>query len=177
MRKLVLGAALSAACFVAPSVAMAGGFVGVNYTRLQQNDRYFGGDRFSTGEVFGRIGGHINKYVTTELRLGTTLSDKSQGKTRYQFNYNAGVYMELGYQFKMLRPYLLAGYTFGEEKFQKETNGTYTNESHHLHDYSYGAGVDFYLGQQLGINAEYIQYYDIGNITYKGPSVGMFYRF
>ena len=177
MRKLVLGAALGAAVCVAPSMAMASGFVGLNYTRLQQNDRYFGGDRFTTGEVFGRIGGRINKYVTTELRVGTTLNDKSEGKTRYQFNYHAGVYLDLGYQFRMLRPYLLLGYTFGEEEYTQDNNGSYVSQTHHLHDYSYGAGVDFYLGKRLGINAEYVQYYDIGNITYKGPSAGIFYRF
>lgn len=177
MRKLVLGSALGAAIFTAPSLAIAGGFVGINYTRLQQNDRFFGHDRFSTGELFGRIGGHINKYVTTEMRIGTTINDKEQGGEKYRFDYHIGGYVELGYQFHLLRPYLLLGYTFGEEKATLYNNVQYKSYKSHVHDVSYGAGVDLYLSKKIGINAEYVQYYDIGNVTFKGPSAGVFYRF
>lgn len=173
MRKLVLGAALGAAILTSPSVAMAGGFVGLNYTRLQQNDRFFGKDHFDTGELFGRIGGHVNKYFTTEMRVGTTINEKTQGDKKYRFNYHIGAYVELGYQTRLVRPYLLLGYTYGQEQV---TLSRSKEEKSSVNDVSYGAGVDLYLSERLGINAEYVQYYDIGNVTYKGPSVGVFYR-
>lgn len=177
MRKSVLGAALGAVLITGPTMAMAGGFVGLNYTQLEQNDRYFGSDRFDTGELFARIGGHVNKYFTTELRLGTTVDDKSKGDTSYRFDYHVGAYAELGYQFSLLRPYLLAGYTFGREQVTRPRGGRDETEKDHINDFSYGAGVDLYLSERLGINAEYVRYYDIGNVTYKGPSAGVFYRF
>jgi len=69
--KVFAGAA--ALLVLMPSLSVADdGFIGINYTQLEQDDRFFRGDRFDTGEVFVRLGAHINEYVSAEMRLGTT---------------------------------------------------------------------------------------------------------
>src|SRR5699024_6299431 len=101
----------------------------LNYTQLKQDDRFFGDDTFRTGELFARIGGHINRYITTEMRVGTTVSNKTEGDEEYRFNYHVGAYVELGYQFRFLRPYLLLGYTYGEEEATLFNNVRYEDET------------------------------------------------
>tara|TARA_B100000676_G_C17988307_1_gene793319 strand:+ start:770 stop:1285 length:516 start_codon:yes stop_codon:yes gene_type:complete len=149
------------------------GFIGINYTQLEQNDRFFGDDRFDTGEVFARLGGHINEYVSAEMRLGTTLANNSEMGSEYRFNYHAGAYLAVGYRFGFVRPYALVGFTAGEEEVEGPT-GTFTNT---IEDVSYGVGADVIVGEHFGANVEYTQYYDIGNVTYKGPSIGLVYQF
>lgn len=177
MRKLVWGAALGVTILVSPTAVMAEGFVGLNYTQLKQDDRFFGDDTFRTGELFARIGGHINRYITTEMRVGTTVSNKTEGGEEYRFNYHVGAYVELGYQFRFLRPYLLLGYTYGEEEATLFNNVRYEDETSTVKDVSYGVGLDVNLGERLGLNAEYTQYYDVGDVTFRGPSAGIFYKF
>lgn len=169
--RLYVGAAL---LVLLPSmVAADDGFAGISYTQLDQNDRFFGDDNFDTGEVFGRLGAAINDYFSAEMRLGTTLADKSEGGGEYRFNYHVGGYVSLGYSFGNIRPYVMAGYTFGEEEI--EVAGEAHSDT--IDDLSYGVGADVIFGEHLGANVEYTQYYDIGNVTYKGPSVGLVYQF
>lgn len=177
MRKLIWGSALGLLCAVVPTVSVADGYIGLNYTKLEQDDRFFGEREFDTGEVFARLGGHVNRYFATELRLGATLNDKSSGREEYRFNYHVGAYIQVGYQFSFWRPYLLLGYTYGEEEATLDNNIRYHEETASIKDTSYGAGVDINLGDSFGINAEYVQYYDIGDVSFKGPSAGFFYNF
>ena len=157
-----------------PCLAVADdGFIGINYTQLEQNDRFFGDDRFDTGEVFVRLGGHINEYVSAEMRLGTTLAENSEQGADYRFNYHAGAYLAAGYRFGIVRPYALVGFTAGEEEITTAAR-SFENT---IEDISYGVGADIVFGEHLGINVEYVQYYDIGNVTYKGPSLGLMYQF
>ena len=170
--KVFAGAA--ALLVLMPSLSVADdGFIGINYTQLEQDDRFFRGDRFDTGEVFVRLGAHINEYFSAEMRLGTTLSDHSENNTQYRFNYHAGGYLSLGYQLGLVRPYALVGFTAGEEEFEKPSR-TFKNT---IEDVSYGVGADVIFGERLGVNVEYTQYYDIGDVTYKGPSVGLVHQF
>ena len=149
------------------------GFIGINYTQLEQDDRFFGSDDFDTGEVFARLGGHINEYVSAEMRLGTTLTDEASDNSNYRFNYHAGAYLGLGYRFGSVRPYALVGFTAAEEKIERAVR-TFKNT---IEDVSYGVGADVIFGEHLGVNVEYTQYYDIGDVTYKGPSVGLVHQF
>lgn len=177
MRKFIWGSALSLLGAFVPAFSFADGYIGLNYTQLEQEDRFFGEGEFDTGEVFARLGGHVNRYFATELRLGSTLNDKSEGGEEYRFNYHVGAYVQLGYQFDFWRPYSLLGYTYGEEEATLNNNIRYDDATATIKDTSYGAGVDINIGENLGLNAEYVQYYDIGDVSFKGPSAGVFYKF
>lgn len=155
------------------------GYVGVNYAALKQDDRFFGEDRLNTGELSARLVGNINRYFSSELRLGATVDDNEDtvvqlgedGKFRH--NYLASGFLRLGYRFGIMKPYLAVGYTWGEERL--EVGGSTARST--FDDWSYAGGVDIDLGERLGLNIEATQYYEIGNVTLRGPSAGLYWRF
>lgn len=185
MKKLLAATLCSLAALSFPLAAQAEAYFGINYTQLKQDNRFSnnvppfeaGKDDFSTGDVFLRLGGVINKYVSAEMRVGSTAADKTDGDLTYRFNYNAGLYGKLSLPLGFINIYSLVGYTWGEEQMTTEVGNTKTRDKGHLHDWSLGSGIDINLGKHLGINAEYTVYYDIGNVQFMGPSAGVFYRF
>lgn len=150
------------------------GYVGVSYADLEQNDRFFGKDRFSTNEVFFRLGGRLTEIFEAELRAGTTVSPEEKGGVEFQHNYLVSGFLRAGYAIGPVRPYVAVGYTYGEEKLDAGGAGS---DDKTFNDASYAVGVDLNVSQQLGINIELTQYYDIGNVTLKGPSAGVIWRF
>ena len=173
-----------------PLAAQAGVYMGINYVQMTQDNRFgFDSDAktFNTGELFFKLGGVINQYVSTELRAGTTAVAKKESETagiytydaKYQFNYHAGLYGKFGLPLGVFHPYILLGYTFGQEQVETFSGDCNCVEktTGNLHDTSYGAGLDLDLGKRLGLNAEYTQYYDVGSVKFRGPSFGVYYRF
>lgn len=150
------------------------GYVGLSYADLEQNDRFFGKDRFSTGEAIFRLGGHLNEIFDAELRAGATVSPKEKGDVEFKHDYLISGFLKAGYSFGAVRPYVAVGYTYGREKLDAGPAG---REDKSFNDTSYAVGVDVSLGRQLGLNVELTQYYDIGNVTLKGPSAGVIWRF
>lgn len=182
MKKLLAAAIVSLAAISLPLAAQAEAYLGINYTQIKQDNRFSpafesGKDDFTTGDVFIRLGGVVNKYVSAEMRVGSTAAEKKDGNATYRFNYNAGLYGKLSLPLGFINLYSLLGYTWGEEQMTTEVGNNKTREKGHLHDWSIGSGVDINLGKHLGINAEYTVYYDIGNTQFMGPSAGIFYRF
>src|SRR5690606_2056248 len=161
-------------CSVVQAQDVPQGYVGVSYADLEQNDRFFGDDRFSTDEVFVRLGGRLNDVFEAELRAGTTASPKEQGNVEFKHNYLVSGFLRAGYTMGPVRPYVAVGYTYGEEKLDAGGAGSGDKT---FNDTSFAVGVDVNVTQQLGINVELTQYYDIGNVTLKGPSAGVIWRF
>ena len=150
------------------------GYVGLSYAQPEQNDRFFGDDRFDTGEIFFRLGGHLNEIFDSELRLGTTVSTKTGNGREFGHDYIASLLLRAGYDMGIFRPYVAVGLTYGKEWLEL-AGGSKAREK--FDDVSYAAGVDVSLGERVGVNLEYMQYYDIGNVTLKGPSAGVIWRF
>jgi len=181
MKKVIASVAVAVLgyCSVAQAQAQAQaqdfpqGYVGVSYADLEQNDRFFGKDRFSTGDVFFRLGGYLNEIFDAELRVGTTLSTKSGNGMEFGHDYLASMFLRAGYAFGPVKPYVAVGYSYGKERLDlgnREVTDTFD-------DPSYAVGVDIGVGERLGVNLELTQYYDIGNVTLKGPSAGVIWRF
>jgi hypothetical protein len=192
MKKTLAAAVITLGAMLLPLGAYAQAYLGINYTQLEQDNSIQGATygsagnpdkTFETGEVFIRLGGIINKYVSTELRAGTTAASKNDstiqnaapGKDEYRFNYHAGLYAKLSLPLWIFRPYGLVGYTVGQGELNRTPADVTKKED--LHDWSYGAGLDIDLGKHFGLNAEYVQYYNISGDSYKGPSAGIYYRF
>lgn len=157
------------------SVALADeasqGYVGVNYIQFETYDRFFGGDRINTGDLMVRVGGHLNEYFLSELRVGATVSPEEQANVEYANDYFVGGFLRMHKQLSIFTPYVGVSYTYIKESFAGNS-GT-------LEDFGYAAGLDVSLGKRLGINAEYWMMTGdpIDDIDRKGPSVGAFYRF
>ncbi|AJD46529.1 hypothetical protein S7S_00525 [Isoalcanivorax pacificus W11-5] len=150
------------------------GYIGISYAQPEQNDRFFGDDRFDTGDVFFRLGGHLNEIFDTELRAGTTISTKTGSGREFGHDYIVSIMLRAGYDIGPVRPYAAVGLTYGKEWLEL-ANGSKFRET--FDDVSYAVGMDISLGKRIGVNAEYVQYYDIGNVTLKGPSFGAIWRF
>lgn len=186
MKKL-LAVFCSLAILTLPLSAQAEAYLGVNYTQLKQDNRFAASGfqtnkkDFKTGEGFLRLGGVINQYFSSELRVGSTVAEKKQSvagtKMTYNFDFNVGAYAKLSLPLGPISLYSLLGYTYGREQLETCTLGACSKDKDYLHDWSLGAGVDLNLGKHVGINAEYIQYYYINNVAFGGPSAGIYYRF
>lgn len=180
MKKIYGVAALAAASWCAGVQAQEfpygtpQGYVGISYAVPEQNDRFFGSDRFDTGEVVFRLGGHLNEIFDGEMRVGTTVSSKTGGGREFGHDYMASLMLRAGYDIGAIRPYIAVGMTYGKEWLEL-ANGRKVKDN--FDDVSYAVGADISLGARLGVNVEYMQYYDIGNVTLKGPSAGLIWRF
>ena len=160
-------------CGTAQAEAPYQGYIGISYAQLEQYDRFFGGDRFDTDEVFLRLGGRLTDIFETELRAGMTARSESQGNVDFSHDYIVTGLLRAGYTFGFVRPYVAAGYTFGKERLKVGTDEL----SETFRDRSYGGGVDILLGDRLGVNVELMQYYDMGNLRLQGYSAGLTWRF
>ena len=173
--KKVLGSAAGAALIMVSSLAQANGYIGVNYSQMEQDAPYFGTEDFDTGDVHVRLGGHINELFAGELRVGTTLDSEEDTAANLEFRHDSIVSLLLRLQYKMgaFQPYAVAGVSRIEESLDGGTGsltGSFT-------DASFGVGFDFALGDTWGLNAEYFQLADDSGIKRIGPSVGIFMNF
>lgn len=157
------------------STAIADAYLGINYAVLEQDDRFsFDEDRFDTGDVFVRLGADINDVFSSELRVGVTASPQEESDTTFKHNYIAGAFLRADREMGVVTPYLVLGFIQGEEELELPdgSEGTETFD-----DFSVGVGVDLKLRDGFGFNAEYIRYYDIGDVMLRGPSAGVYWRF
>lgn len=193
MRKLLV-AVVAGVIGVSASTAQADslkttGYVGVNYGVLKQYNRFFddGKKHYETDKVFIRVGGEINEYFDSELRLGLTAGDKKEtlrdtsftpagvdgSKGTFSHDYLLTLLLKAGYPIGPIKPYAAVGYTFGQERL------TYPGgkATARFDDFTFGGGIDIDLGSRLVVNAEWIQYDNMDGIRLKGPSAGLAWRF
>lgn len=149
------------------------GYVGVNYAVIEQDDRFFREGEFDTGELYGRIGGYINRHFGAELRLGTTLSPKEKDNTEFVHNYTVSALLRLQYPMGMFTPYL----AFGGSRISEEVTIGNNSTRAAFSDSSAGLGFDLDLGTSWGLNVEYFQLSDKDDNQRNGPSVGIQYNF
>lgn len=173
MKKL-LGSAAGAALIMVSSLAQANGYIGVNYSQMEQDADYFGDDTFDTGDVHARLGGHINELFAGELRVGTTLESEEDTAADLEYRHDSIVSVLLRLQYKLgsFQPYAVAGVSSIEESLK---GGGSVSRS--FTDASFGAGFDFALGDTWGLNVEYFQLSDDSGVKRAGPSVGVFMNF
>lgn len=171
------------------------GYVGVSQADLKQYNPFFndGKKHIKTQTTFVRIGGDINQYFSSELRVGTSTKTKKAKVTggiantvggvesqageeingKYSHLITASALLKMGYPIGPIKPYAAIGYTYGKEKISVNGQSEKANYDH----YSYGAGLDISLGQRVLLNGEWLQYDNKSGMRVKGPSVGLAIRF
>lgn len=176
MHKALGYMATAALVFGASSLAQAdehNGYVGVNYAVIEQDDRFFREGEFDTGELYGRLGGYINRHFAAELRLGTTLSPKEKNNTEFVHNYTVSALLRIQYPMGIFTPYL----ALGGSRISEEITIGRSSTSSAFNDRSAGLGFDLDLGTSWGLNVEYFQLSDKDDNQRNGPSVGIQYNF
>lgn len=165
--------------------AQAGAYLSLGYAQHKQDDRFFGGDTFDTGDVVVKLGGEVNRWFGVEMRAGTTANSNKddlrglpgvEGEYRMRYFYGAYARLNLANP-TFVTPYILGGHTWSEEKLKVHApgGGSYTDT---WDDNSYGAGLDFSLSRRFGLNLEYMFYrINDDNVTIKGPSASAVWRF
>jgi len=147
---------------VRPYMGVGVGAFGLEYrdTIISQNNTGFGG--------FVKGGADIGDYFGLELRLGTTSKVSTNytagtlGTAAGKFETSAGYF--LSYLGKLqipasaeLRPYALIGGTTAS--FKSSNSSTGLSSSKAKTGLSYGFGLDYNLGNQFSLNAEWMQYW------------------
>jgi len=147
---------------VRPYMGVGMGAFGVEYkdTAISQKKTVFGG--------FVKGGADIGDYFGLELRLGTTSSGSKsytagtlgtaagtfKTSAKYFFSYLAKLQVPASDE---LKPYVLLGGTTA--KFKSDNSSTALSASKAKTGFSYGAGLDYNLGNQLSVNVEWMQYW------------------
>ncbi len=127
--------------------------------------------------VVGRLGGSTGDWLMFEGRVGTGLSDDTQGAGGDRVTVDVG-YLVGGYGIlranvsEMLFPYAIAGGTLIDLDVTGDAgiDGSETS-------FSYGVGFDARVSQSLGFGIEYMRYVDGGDYDLDALSVGITARF
>lgn len=121
-------------------------------------------DRGSSRDDVGlrlRGGAQINDYFAVEGHLGGGGSDGP-----VELDYLVGAYAKgILPVADEIRLYGLAGFTEVDFDVDRQSG------------FSYGAGAEFDVAQNLSVGADYIRYLDKSNYTFDAASVGLRYRF
>ena len=151
-------------------------WVGLNYAALEQDNRFYYSQqkRLETDELFLRMGADMNKWFGSELRLGASTSATEGAGFSFEHDYIVGGFLRAQYEMGAFSPYLISGLIRVKEEVTFPS-GRIGNSS--FDEVAVGAGVDVDVGNDWGINAEFMRYYDIGNVMLRGPSLGIHYRF
>lgn len=166
------------------------GYVGISQADLKQYNPYFtdGKKHIKTQTTFIRVGGDINEYFSSELRVGTSTKTKkgpANSNTAGVLKVNVGedatyshfvvasALLKAGYPIGPIKPYAAVGYTFGKEKISAGGKSTKANYDH----YTFGGGIDISLGHRVLLSGEWLQYDNHAGVRVKGPAVGLAVRF
>jgi opacity protein-like surface antigen len=178
VRALFLAAVCSASVAGADSAfadtyrsGSAGVYAGLGYNFITIDD---GLDQLDVSTVSARIGVQPHPFFGLEGRLGFSADESRLGGVDYSLDNTAGAYAVLNLANESpLTPYFM----FGVSRIEIEANsiaGTTTEEDS---DFSFGAGLDIEVAENLSGNIEYLQYYDNGSTVVDGIGLGVTLRF
>lgn len=151
-------------------------YLGLNATFLEYSED--GVDDLDLNSVIGRVGGYFNPYVGAELRWGYGVNDDSADvagtSASLELDDMYGAYIKGGVPVgDTFYPYAIVGYTEQEVTVRSGSLGAASDSDS---DISYGLGVDVQLGEKIGLNLEYMSFYDKDDVEIQGLSIGIFTR-
>lgn len=166
---LVVGIILS-------GTAWSESWVAVNGATLEQDNRFYRAqkERLETSEAFFRLGADMNNIFASELRAGASTAATEKFNYSFEHDYIVGGFLRAQYEIGVFSPYVITGVIRGQESVIMPSGARATGK---FDDVAGGVGLDITFGDHFGINAEFMRYYDIGNVSLRGPSAGIFWQF
>ncbi|KAF0804751.1 hypothetical protein A6D6_02785 [Alcanivorax xiamenensis] len=156
----------------------AGPFIGGNYTQMQYDNEEYDSDTLKIDSAVFRAGYEFNDYLGMEIRGGLGFDEDSRGIVDFEMDNMYGAYVKLSAPLaESVHPYIIGGYT--KMKGTVKAEGTLAgvnyqvDDSRRFEDQSYGAGIDVNLTDTLGMNLEYMRYFDKDEEEISGISVGL----
>lgn len=182
MKKGLSAAVAASALFLSASAvanpAQSSFYGGISYSKVDVSD---GDVSLDLPVLSGRLGGFINENISLEARFGVGAGDDSfyvgpplDGDVTVEVSRMLGFYARIGgYIDRNIYPYFIIGHTSVDYDFKFAGMTDSEDDS----DTSFGLGVDLMTGQQLIINAEYLQLLDADGVEADGLSIGATFRF
>ena len=174
MRKILLGlmvSAISVSATYAQDSSPSNWYFGGSYAQL---DTDIADVEFDLGALTFNAGYQINDYVAVETRLGAGIADDDYEGIDLELDQFWGVYAKVGIPTgAAFYPYVVLGYT----KAELELSGNGYSESDSGNDTSYGIGANFSVNDNVGVFAEYMNWYDKDEVEITGFNIGVNYKF
>lgn len=153
-------------------------YVGGSFIRgdLNVSDEGSGLDEnFDLNVLSLQLGVEMAKWFHLEGRVGFGINDKSLGSLEFSIQRLIGIHGVVSYPNNSpLRPYALAGITYGEVDISLPGFGSFDESET---DSSFGAGIDLSVSDGVDVFLEYMQYIDKGRVDFSGISLGLKFDF
>ncbi len=191
-RNCAFAIAAMAVSLSTPATAEPSYYGGVNFAVLEHE--FSGGTATSDGFTFSindtkldytaliaRLGVQFNENLSAEARYGFGVGDDSFNISATDNNGTTilttdaeiknlyGGYIRAGVPTGELYPYLLAGWT----KIEAELSIGSVSADSSGSDFSYGFGADLHISDDVGVNVEWVKYYDKNSAEIGGFSIGV----
>jgi len=136
-----------------------------------------GSEEFTPSLVVAKAGYEILPFLAAEVRFGTGLTsgtrDSFEIKREVDIGALYGGYLKLQTGHKEFNPYVVVGYT----SLELDIDGPVVSGDGDDEDLSYGIGVEAGLSEKLYLNLEFMQYYDVDDITVRAVGIGLIARY
>ncbi|MGM0569832.1 outer membrane beta-barrel protein [Marinobacter sp.] len=141
---------------------VGGLYTGVNYTFMNIDAQ----EDADVGTLSAKVGVQATDYFGAEARAGFGVNDDTVNGTKVKLDNFFGGYATINMANESpVTPYAVLGFT----RVELEAGSRSDDES----DFSYGAGVNIQLAQNLSGNVEYMRYYDDSDVTIDGIGLGI----
>ncbi|WP_404364120.1 porin family protein [Marinobacter sp.] len=147
-------------------------YAGGNYTFVDLDANGFDAD---LGTLSAKVGGYVTPYFGLEARAGFGVADEDVGfDTDLSVNSFFGGYATLNMVNESpVTPYGILGFT----RYELEVDGPFGSDKDDETDFSFGAGVNVAITEELSGNLEYMRYVDTGDVTADGIGLGLTFHF
>lgn len=143
---------------------VGGLYAGVNYTFMEAD--FDGLAEADAGTLSGKVGVMATDFLGLEARAGFGVDDDRVRGIDVEIDNFFGGYATLNMVNESpVTPYAVVGFT----RIEASAGSVEDDDS----DFSYGAGLNVRLAQNLSGNLEYMRYYDDNDVTVDGIGLGV----
>lgn len=174
MQKLILCSALIGLVFCSsPALAIDEyrSYFGFDY--LLTDFEPDSGEAVDLDAVSARFGSYLNENVALEARLGVSASDDTVSGDTYELDNFVGVYARGIVPYETVELYGIVGFTRVDLAINVPGHSADGDDS----GFSYGAGLDFKVGERLAIGLEYMLLIDSSDYELSTTNIGFKYYF
>jgi len=136
-----------------------------------------GSETFTPSVLVVKAGYELLPFVAAEVRVGTGISSGTRDSFDLKREVDVGMlyggYLKLQTGHKEFNPYLLVGYT----SLELDIKGPMISGDGDDEDVSFGIGIEAALSDKLYFNLEFMEYYDVDDITARAIGVGLVARY
>ena len=176
MNKKVLGIFLLSASAFAAAEAEPKIYAGAGVTSAKLTIDVDPELEFQTPALFGQVGAEFNSYLAGEFIFGTGLSQGDVSVNTVDIavdlDYFYSANLKLMYGDKV-RPHIDIGYADFTYTLEASNGSTALENSGSEGDFTFGAGVDFFLKDELFLNVSCKRYYSDDDATIDGCGIGV----